>query len=293
MLGYNYTMFNPQFNQYSTDIIPADGGLKARGEFYVQVLYYNQLIPKYLISNMGKVYCVTNDRFCSQSPDKDGYKRVCIKDDSWPKYKTVKVHRLMLMTFKPLPSANQYDKLVVNHIDGCKDHNFIDNLEWTTVLDNTRHAWKTGLIDHTGEKHHNSVYSNETINTFCQMIDEGKSNSEIADYFGITEIKERMRIMSTLSSIRYGKTHLDISSKYNFMRGVTKMNPSGALTHLLCMVLSNGNTYTYDELADMLNIAPEKRISFANYVSALVDGDTGLEISRNYRKLKKPLRTKS
>jgi len=53
------------------------------------------------------------------------------------------VHRLVAMAFIP----NLDDLPQINHKDGIKDNNFIDNLEWVSRLDNIRHAIRTGLSD--------------------------------------------------------------------------------------------------------------------------------------------------
>lgn len=54
---------------------------------------------------------------------------------------TKSVHKLVADTF--IDNPNNYP--VVNHIDGNKQNNKVDNLEWTTALDNIRHAITTGL----------------------------------------------------------------------------------------------------------------------------------------------------
>lgn len=73
------------------------------------------------------------------SLDKDGYKRVVLSLNGDKFYK--KISRLMAKQF----IENFDEMLVVNHIDGNKQNNNIDNLEMVTVKENTAHAWRIGL----------------------------------------------------------------------------------------------------------------------------------------------------
>lgn len=87
----------------------------------------------------GKGYRIKPERLLKLTCDKDGYLIVFISKGKIRKSK--KVHRLVAQAF----IANPEGKPQVNHIDGNKRNNRITNLEWVTNLENSIHAWQTGL----------------------------------------------------------------------------------------------------------------------------------------------------
>ena len=93
----------------------------------------------YQISDFGNVKSLISNRLLKPSQDKFGYVRFNALKNK--KSKTLRIHRLVMEVFNPINSFMQ-----VNHIDGNKSNNKLDNLEWCTDSDNKKHAYKTGLM---------------------------------------------------------------------------------------------------------------------------------------------------
>lgn len=91
----------------------------------------------YEISSFGRIK--SKGKIKSQSVDKGGYCTVWLSKNSVQK--CLKVHRLVAAAFIP----NPLNKATVNHIDGNKQNNSVENLEWATQSENIIHAHKTGL----------------------------------------------------------------------------------------------------------------------------------------------------
>lgn len=101
--------------------------------------------PDYLVSTFGRVKSFRNPRTnlnggqIIKGVDRKGYRRVELYSNNGRK--TINIHRLVAMTFIPNPD----NKETINHIDGNKINNRVDNLEWNTRQENFNHANDNGL----------------------------------------------------------------------------------------------------------------------------------------------------
>lgn len=103
-----------------------------------------QDFPDYEISNYGKVR--RGSRLRKNLVQNSGYYSVDLFNHC--KMKHFLVHRLVAMAFIPTDDLN----LDVNHKDGNKKNNYVDNLEWVTRSQNLKHAYKLGLKGEPSER---------------------------------------------------------------------------------------------------------------------------------------------
>ena len=121
-------------------------------EIYKDVIGFEEYFK---ISNLGNLYSKRSKRLLKQTILPTGYYSASTKIGGRNgKSVCFRIHRLVAEAFLDNPTEDQlefartsiYGKVLVNHIDGNKLNNNVNNLEWRTAKENTYHAVQTGLI---------------------------------------------------------------------------------------------------------------------------------------------------
>lgn len=131
-------------------------------------IYYDNIETNYSISDVGEVKNDTTG-YILKPAIQQGYAHVTLYINK--KGKRVKIHRLVATAFIPNPNNKPY----VNHIDGIRSNNNVENLEWVTASENTQHAVDTGLFLPTREKSVTQFSLNgEKIATYPSTMEAGR-----------------------------------------------------------------------------------------------------------------------
>lgn len=123
----------------------------------------------YWVSHKGRVWNSNSGRLIGGGTDTCGYSRVSLNK----KYRST--HRVVALAFIENPESLE----TVNHKNGVKGDNSINNLEWMSKSDNTKHAWDTGLV-----KKKNKITENQ-IEQVLELRKKGYAYQRIADEVGI------------------------------------------------------------------------------------------------------------
>lgn len=124
----------------------------------------------YKVSNFGRIRSFYGKgRLLKPNVDEDGYFRVALSKEG--KRKDYYCHRLVAMAF--LPNADESRQ--INHIDGNKQNNNVDNLEWCTCRENIIHA--INILNKRLKKVDKYDLDNNYIKTYKSIESASKENN--------------------------------------------------------------------------------------------------------------------
>ena len=137
----------------------------------------------YLISDYGRVFNFKFKKFLKPGKDRGGYLFVGLWKNGVRK--NHKIHRLVANAY----IVNPENKRTINHIDGIKANNLVENLEWSTQKENVHHAVNAGLKDDKGSKNGNSKLSEKEVLEIRRLYKTGEYNqTALGKIFGVHQV---------------------------------------------------------------------------------------------------------
>lgn len=143
---------------------------------------------KYMVSNMGRAYSaermvpnhsgfkrLQKPKIINRKPFKNGYIFVSLRDCENSCRKTL--HRLVAGAFIPNPE----NKPCVNHKNGIKTDNRVENLEWVSYSENSKHAYSIGLAEKSMAK-----LSRDNVIEARKLKDNGVTAKNIAEKYNVS-----------------------------------------------------------------------------------------------------------
>lgn len=170
------------------------------GLYFLEGCQYKQIEGKYIVTSDGRVFTFWNNRrkwkLQNRRKHTNGYIRATING------KDVYIHRLVAMLF--LENPNNYKE--VNHKDGNKENNNVENLEWCTRSQNNKHAFITGLrsYEHLREmaKRPRKTRRKFTEDQIREIRASEKSDKTLAQEYGV--------VCSVIWQIKNRRTYKEI-----------------------------------------------------------------------------------
>lgn len=149
----------------------------------------------YAISNLGNIKNIKKGNILTPYLNTNGYLTYTFCQNGVKK--TFRLHRLVALYFIDNPNNLPY----VNHKDGDKTNNKVENLEWCTAKENDTHARSSGLKNQEKPIIAKNIETNETL-TF-------KSVTEVGAFLGINK--------GTISKVLSGKRNQTHGYKFHFI----------------------------------------------------------------------------
>lgn len=135
---------------------------------------------RYKVSNLGRIKNYKGLIMKFQI-NHGGYERLTLRHDDHKDYDFT-VHRVVAKAFIPNPE----NKPQINHIDGNRCNNNVENLEWCTHSENMLHAFKLGNKDQSGV-HNNMAKITEKIVKDIRKRAKTELQKDLAKEYGLSK----------------------------------------------------------------------------------------------------------
>lgn len=206
---------------------------------------WKEIYCDYLISSKGNVDSLkrkTRRRILPQNWR--GYLSVTL--DTGVKRQPLLVHRLVAQAFIPNPE----NKPEVNHINGDKTDNRVENLEWVTHSENMRHAYVTGLKKNAqGVASVRSKFTEEQV-LYIRNNPDGMNIIQLSKMFSVNP--------QTISNIQQGTTYRTVGGKiWSKRKGGYSRIPDTLRKEICSLYVPYSREFGAHALARRFGIAPQ------------------------------------
>lgn len=177
--------------------------------------------PHYSVTRDGQVYSIKSGKFLKTYVRDDGYCIVSLREGTQTKIH--RVHRIVALAYIPVVEGKPH----VNHIDGNKQNNRVENLEWVNRSENMLHAHETGLFVNRPRS-----LVDDDVHTICRMFEQGARPVDISKMFGVDS--------AIIHNIARGVNYTYISCEYDLTKVPKHQKLSDTKVIQICNMLSEG-----------------------------------------------------